>query len=333
MPNDDMRVVRAEAPGGPEVLTLSRIAVPEPGPGEVLLRVAFCSFNPMDVFGRRGALPWLDLPWPFTPGLEHSGIVEAVGPGGDSSLVGSRAIARNSFGGNADYSIVPVDRLAPIPDGLDWKTATVFGGMTFSAFHIIRTAARVEPGEWCVFHSAAGPVGIMLTQVAKDAGANVIGLVGGPNKTAFAKPFGADHLVDYRADDWAQEVLRLTADRGADLIVDGNQGDGAAKNYEAIAANGRIIYIGATAGALAADVPVGLLIGKSIFVGGFNLPALDAVYEGVRDNAEAIEKVRSGVWKVPVSETVELEDVPETHARFERRDLMGRVVIRVGGEM
>ncbi len=331
MTNQTMRAVVADEPGGPEVLQLKTLAIPQPGPGEARIEVAYCGLNPMDTFGRRGVLTWMNLPWPFTPGIEHAGVVDAVGEGVDSSLIGSRVHVRNSWGGNADYSITKAATLLPMADGLDWKTGSVYRGMTSTAWHCLHTAARVRPGDVCVFHSAAGPVGIMLSQVAKDAGATVIGLAGSAAKIEYARQFGADHLVDYVGSDWVAEVMRLSDGHGADIIVDGNQGPDAPKNYEAAAPNGRVIYIGATAGEPAPDVPSYILIGKSIFVGGFNLPLLEAI--GTDASDEVIENVRSGHWKIPVGEEVELEDVPELHARFHRRELVGRVIIRVGGEL
>ena len=333
MEEANMRAVVADEPGGPEVLSLRQIPVPEPGPGEVRLRVAYCSMNPMDVFARRGVLSWLDLDWPFTPGIEHAGVVEKVGPGVDDALLGRRMQSRANWGGNAEYSIAPVTQTGPVPDGLDWKTGSVFGGMTYTAWHCLHTTARIRQGDVCVFHSAAGPVGVMLIQVAKDAGATVIGLAGGPEKLAYAASFGADHGIDYRDSGWPAEVMRLTDGHGADIIVDGNQGPDAPRNFDAMAPNGRLIYIGATAGAPAPDVPVGQLIGKSILVGGFNLPVLTATGVAERDHEQIIENVRSGRWKIPISGEVALEDVPELHARFERRELMGRTVIRVGGDL
>jgi NADPH2:quinone reductase len=331
MTNQTMRAVVADEPGGPEVLHLKTVPIPQPGPGEVRIKVAYCGLNPMDAFGRGGVLTWMNLPWPFTPGIEHAGIVDAVGDGVEASLIGSRVHARNAWGGNADYSISQAANLLPMAEGLDWKVGSVYRGMTFTAWHCLHTAARVRQGDVCVFHSAAGPVAIMLTQVAKDAGATVIGLVGSAAKIDYARPFGADHLVDYVASDWVAEVMRITDGHGADIIVDGNQGPDAPKNYEAAAANAKVIYIGATAGAPAPDVPTFILIGKSIFVGGFNLPLLEAAGQDASD--EVIDKVRTGAWKIPIGEEVELEDVPELHARFHRRELVGRVIIRVGGEL
>jgi NADPH2:quinone reductase len=204
--------------------------------------------------------------------------------------------------------------------------------MTYTAYHSLHTAARIRAGDWCLFHSAAGPIGIMLAQIAKEAGGHVVGLCSA-RKFDYARPYGFDHLVDYAEADWDKKVMEATKGAGVDVIVDGNQGPQAEKNYEVIAPGGHIIYIGATAGAPAADVSPRKLIYKSAFMGGFNLTVLEKRRGDARDNALVLDRIRTGRWKVPISDVVELEDVPELHRRFARRELKGRVAIRVGGEL
>lgn len=327
---ETMRAVMIDKPGEADGLYLADVPVPEPGPGEVRIKVAYSSMNPMDVFARQGKVTWLPIKWPFVPGIEHAGVVDKVGSGVDADMVGKRYHSRNVYGGNADYSIAPAANAHPMPDGLDWKTGTCYGGMTYTSYHALHTAARIRKGDWCLFHSAAGPIGIMLTQIAKDAGAHVIGLCSG-EKFDYAAPFGADHLIDYVRDDWVAKVKEITGNAGIDIIVDGNQGPDAVKNYEVIAPGGHCIYIGATAGSPAPDVPVGTLIFKSAFVGGFNLPLLER--RGQRDNADVLRKVIDGTWTVPISEEVALEEVPDLHRRFAAREVRGRAVIRVGGDL
>ncbi|MDA0366999.1 MAG: zinc-binding alcohol dehydrogenase family protein [Proteobacteria bacterium] len=325
-----MQAVLIDAPGGPEGLGVAEAPIPEPGPGEIRLKVAYSSMNPMDVFARQGTVSWLPIKWPFIPGIEHAGVVDKVGDGVDAGMIGKRYHSRNMFGGNAEYSISPLSNAHPMPDGLDWKTGTCYGGMTYTSYHALHTAARIRPTDWCLFHSAAGPIGIMLTQIAKDAGAKVIGLCSG-GKIDYARQYGADYLIDYTTGDWVTEVKKITDGQGADIIVDGNQGPDAPKNYEVIAPGGHCIYVGATAGSPAPEIPVSTLIFKSAFVGGFNLPLLET--RGARDNADVLRKVIDGTWKVPISEEVTLDDVPDLHRRFAARQVKGRAVIRVGGEL
>lgn len=328
MAAETMRAVVADAPGDPDVLHVTRLPIPSPGPGEVRLRVAYCSLNPVDVFARQGRWPGK---YPLTPGTTHSGIVDKVGDGVDRQWLGRRVLSSGAGGGCADFSIGALTMVAPFPEGLDWKVGTVYRGITATAWHSVVTAARVQRGDNVAIHSGAGPIGIVMTQIAKELGATVIALCGGPDKIAYARPYGADHFIDYRRDDWPADVIRLTGGRGADVIIDGNGGAGWAKNYEAIAANGLILLMGATAGR-GPDIPQELLMRKSIKVGAMSFPVLGPILKG-RDDAMLLDAVRTGRWRIPISEEVALEDVPALHARFERRETKGRVVIRVGGDL
>lgn len=329
---ETMRAVVADKTGGPEVLKLQTVPVPEPGKGEVRIKVAYCSMNPMDVFAREGKIPWMRVPMPFIPGIEHAGVIDKVGEGVDKSWIGKRAHSRNWWGGNAEYSVAPTTHIMPMADGLDWKTGSVYMGMTYTSYHTLHSACRVREDDWCLFHSAAGPIGIMLTQIARDAGAKVIGLCS-PAKFDYARSFGAQHLIDAHAGDWEKQVMTLTGDVGVDIIVDGNQGPQAAKNLEVIAPGGHVVYIGATAGSPAPDIAVRSLIYKSAFVGGFNLPLLEKRRADARDVKQVLENIKSGKWRVPISEEVTLDGVPDLHQRFAKRLVKGRAIIKVGGEL
>lgn len=326
-----MRAVVAEKHGAPDVLKVTRLPVPDPGPGEVRLRVAYVSLNPVDVFAREGR--W-NSPLPLIPGASHDGVVEKLGAGVDAAWLGRRVQSSGNFGGCADFSIAKPGTYSELPAGMDWKMGAVYRGMVGTAWHSVHTAANVQAGQTVVIHAGAGAIGIVMTQIAREKGATVIALVGGPKKIAYAKPFGADHFIDYRAMDWVPEVLRLTGGRGADVIIDGNGGPDTPRNYDAIAPNGLVLVMGATAGkeGRGPDVPVALLMQKSFKVGAMSLNALAADLKG-RDDDMMTQAVLRGRWKIPISEVVELEQVPDLHARFERRETMGRPVIRVGGDL
>ena len=327
-----MQAVVADAPGPAENLALREVSVPEPGPGQARLHVAYCALNPLDVAARAGRVPFMKVPWPFVPGLEHTGRVDAVGAGVDQGLIGRRVISRQSFGGCAEFSLAPATSLIALPDDLDFRRGAVFRGCSRTAWFLLNLPPRLEASQSLVAHSAAGPVGLMLTQFAKQKGATVIGLVGGPAKEAFARPYGADHLIDYRDGGWPAEVKRLTGGRGADLVIDGNGGLQAIRNYDAVAVGGRVIYIGATAGAPPPEVSVSVLIGRSISLGSFSLPAVEAA--GLAPEIPGIvDQIVAGDLRVPIGVEVSLGDVPALHARFERRELSGRALVLVGGEV
>ncbi len=331
MADPTMRAVVAETYGEPGVLRVTRLPVPEPGPGEVRLKVAYVSLNPVDVFARQGR--W-QAPLPLVPGVSHDGVVDKLGAGVDRKWLGKRVLSSGNFGGCADYSIAKPGTFSELPAGIDWKVGAVWRGMVGTAWHSVHTAAQVQPGQTVVIHSGAGAIGLVMTQIAREKGASVISLCGGPDKIAFARPYGADQLIDYRASDWVPAVMGLTGGRGADVIIDGNGGPDTAKNYDAIAPNGLVLIMGATAGrdGRGADVPLELLMKKSFKVGAMSLTVLGPDLKG-RDEALMLDAVRSGRWRIPITDVVELEDVPDLHARFERRETMGRPVIRVGGDL
>jgi NADPH2:quinone reductase len=323
-----MQRIEASHPGGPEVLHLAEAPVPVPKPGEVRVKVAYATLTPLDVFIRQGRIKWLAGDWPFVPGQEFSGRIEAVGPGVDTAWRGKAVLSFSEFGGCAEHACVPVKRLALLDEALGWPVATAWRTPTLAAWYALTAALRLQKGETLLIHSAAGPVGIMATQIAAELGARVIGLAGGPAKIAYAKPFGASTLIDYRLPDWPAQVRAASGGTGVAAILDGNGGSTALRNYEVLAPQGRVLYLGATSGMAAPDVPSSLLVGKSIGVGGFNLNSIpDAAIEA--DLPRLVERLAKGKWRFPVAQVAELADVPSLHAAFEARQLMGRVVIQI----
>jgi NADPH2:quinone reductase len=327
-----MRAIQMDAFGGPDVMEMREVPVPEPGPGQARIHVAYVGMNPFDAMARSGKIDFMPITFPFTPGLEHTGIVDSVGEGVDDTLVGKRVISRSSFGAYADYSIAHnVSLLLMLDDRIDLKTGCVYRGCSFTAWHALYEACRLKPGETCLLHSAAGPIGIMGAQIAKSDGCSVIGLAGGPDKVAFAKGYAADHVFDYNADGWVEDVKAATNGRGVDVIVDGNGGPNAAHNIDLLAPKGRVVYIGATAGPMPDPVAIPTLIFKNISVVGMNLAPIEDA-PGSDTDRTIIENVATGVWRVPITEEVALEDVSDLHRRLESRQVRGRAVIRVGGD-
>jgi len=326
-----MRSALAERAGPAESLVLQERPVPVPGAGQVLVHVAYSPLNPLDTHARADRIKWSHPGFPFVPGYEFCGRVAAVGANVDSQWVGKRVSSAGEWGGNAEYALATAARLVSIPDAFSWQTGATFSTCAPTAWHLVHSAGKVQAGDTVLVHSAAGAVGALTTQIAKSAGAIVIGLAGGAEKLAYAKQFGADHLVDYRGDDWVARVKAITADRGVDLIIDGNQGADAARNYQVIAPCGNVIYLGAMAGP-APEVPIGLLIGKSFSVSGFVQYFWQAKTK-YREMAEIIPKLSSGEWRIPVEKVFELAEVAQAHHDFEDRRLFGRTLIRVGGEI
>ncbi|MDX1516524.1 MAG: zinc-binding dehydrogenase, partial [Woeseiaceae bacterium] len=218
-----------------------------------------------------------------------------------------------------------------VPDGMDWQTAATFSTTAYTAWLLIHSAAKVTPGQTVAIHSAAGAVGIVTIQVAKTAGATVFALAGGDDKLAYAREFGADHALDYDDPDWPQKLRELNGGQGVNVIIDGNAGPNAMRNFDAIAPLGNIIYMGATAGE-APDLNPSLLIGKCCSVTGF-VQYVHQLFSGGAEKEATHAALVSGEWRIPIERVYELDEVAEAHRAFEARELRGRTLIRIGGDL
>lgn len=329
--NGKMRAIVATRAGDPGSLQLVQRDIPEPGPGQVRVRVAYAALNPLDTHARAERIKWGHPGFPFVPGYEYAGRVDGLGADVDATLAGKRVAVISEWGGNADYALASAARVVDVPDEFDWKLAAVFATCAPTAWHLVNSAARLGAGMTVVVHSAAGAVGALTTQIARDAGATVIGLAGGEDKVAYARQFGASEVLDYRDGGWVARVRELTEGRGADVIIDGNAGPEAGRNYEAVAPLGNVIYLGAMAGQ-APPVNISQLIGRSFSITGFVQFYHQARTRGA-ENAEIVAALAGGRWRIPIERIFELDEVHEAHALFEARALTGRTLIRVGGEV
>jgi NADPH2:quinone reductase len=326
-----MRAAVVHEAGGPDAISIEDIAVPEPGAGEVRIKVAYVAMNPLDAHARGARIDWMHPGFPFTPGFEYSGIVEKCGDGVDAALTGQRVASNGGWGGCAEFAVANAATLEMIPDGIDLQTGAVYSTCAYTAWLLVHSAARLQPGQSIAVHSAAGAVGAMLTQVAKSAGATVFALAGGDAKLEYAKQFGADHLVDYNDESWPARVVELNDGKGVDVIVDGNVGPHALRNFDAIAPFGNVIFIGATAG-LGPDINISMLIGKGCSVTGFTQYQHQALSAGAEREATHAALI-SGDWRIPIEKVYSLDETAEAHRAWEARELTGRSLIEVGGDL
>jgi len=326
-----MKAIIADTPGPPDVLELREVPVPDPGPGHVRLRVAYAALNPLDTHARAARVAYMAPDFPFTPGIEFSGIVDAVGDGVDPGWMGKRVVSERYWGGCAEYALTTPENLLEIPEGFDWVLGTVFRTCVYSSWHVLHTAGRIRKGDRVLLHSAAGAIGAMSAQIAKDAQTEVYGLCS-PSKFDFARSHGADHVFNSSAENWPDQVMAATDGHGVDLIIDGIAGPNAPRNYKVLAPLGQVIYMGAVGG-YAPEVNISRdLYVKSIAVRGFMVYVAVAATGGA-ELEEIHGALRRGRWKAPISEIVELEATPDLHRRFEARELKGRNLIRIGGDL
>ena len=228
-----MRAIRVHATGGPEQLVLDELPVPEPGPGQALVKIEAAGVNFIDTY-HRGGLYKVALP--FIPGQEGAGTVERVGAGVTQVKTGDRVAWASLTQGYADYAALPADRLVPVPPAITSRQAATLMLQGLTAHYLVTSTHDLRRGETCLVHAAAGGVGGLLVQLAKLRGARVIASVGSEAKAAITRRDGADEVILYRTQDVAAEVARLTNGEGCRVVYDGVGKD----TFEAsLAATGR----------------------------------------------------------------------------------------------
>jgi NADPH2:quinone reductase len=262
-----MRAWQAHELGEPaDVLKLMDVPEPVPGPGQSLIRVAAVACNFPDILVCQGKYQeHPSLPW--TPGLEVSGEVVAVGEGA-AAKVGDRVLGQCGLGGGfADLALLDKQNTWPWPDGM---TAGQAAGMFVTyqtGYCALHRRGNLQPGETLLVHAAAGGVGSAAVQLGKAAGATVIGTAGGPEKCAVARRLGADHVIDYTGEDLVARVKDITGGRGADVIYDPVGGDVFDASRKVVAFEGRILVIGFVSGRIA-DAPTNHALVKNYSVVG-----------------------------------------------------------------
>ena len=242
-----MRAVTVSEPGGPEVLSLSELPDPEPGPGEVVIDVAATAVNRADLLQRQGLYP----PPPGASeiiGLECSGTVSAVGPEVGDRKVGDEVCALLAGGGYATRVCVPAGQVMPVPSGVDVVTAAALPEVACTVWSNVFMIAGLQPDEHLLVHGGAGGIGTFAIQLASVLGAQVLTTAGSAEKLAVCADLGADVTINYREDDFVEAVRAATDGHGADVILDNMGASYLGRNVEALATEGRLVIIGMQGG-------------------------------------------------------------------------------------
>jgi NADPH:quinone reductase len=243
-----MRAVRCNAWCQPSALAIEEIPRPEPGPGQVLIRVHVAALNFPDVLMIQG-LYQVKPPLPFTPGFELAGTVEAVGPGVSQFAAGARVLAQCDLGAFAEYVLAPIHSVRPVPAGLSDDEAAAFPLVYQTSYFGLIYRGQLARGETVLVHSAGGGVGLAAVQIARAFGAGrIIGTVGSDEKRAAVLAAGADLALNYQTDNIVDAVKEATAGHGADVIYDPVGGDLSEQSTKCIAFEGRLVIIGFTSG-------------------------------------------------------------------------------------
>ncbi|MGH7470041.1 MAG: quinone oxidoreductase family protein [Longimicrobiales bacterium] len=320
-----MRAIVVSRTGGPEVLELVQVARPEPGPGELLVRVAATGVNFIEIYHRTGLYP---QKLPFTPGSELAGRVEMVGAGINDVAVGDRVATAAAIGAYAEYAIVPAARAVSLPDGVDDRTAAAVMLQGMTAHYLATTTKPLQPGMTCVVHAAAGGLGLLLIQIAKLRGARVIGTVSTEEKAVLARALGADEIILYDHEEVAPAVKRLTDGRGADVVYDSVGKATFDQSLLSVAPRGMLVSIGQSSGPAPPIDPLALSRGGSLFL---TRPTL-AHYTATR--AELLQRagdlfawIRDKQLQVRVGAAFPLTRAAEAHRALEGRKTTGKVLL------
>ncbi|GAA6734307.1 quinone oxidoreductase [Thermus oshimai] len=317
-----MKAIRVRETGGPEVLRLEELPTPEPGPGEVLVRLEAIGVNYIDTYKRRGLYP---MPLPFTLGEEGAGVVEKVGEGVVGVRPGDKVAFANVQGAYAQYQVVPAERLLPVPQGLDPKlaAASLLQGMT--AHYLLKSTYPVQPGDQVLVHAGAGGVGSLLIQWAKRKGATVYATASTEEKRAFCRALGADYALPYEG--FAQAVKALSGG-GVDVVYDGVGQSTFEGSLEALRPRGYLVLFGQSSGPVPPFDPQVLNRKGSLFLTRPTLHHYTATRKELLFRAgEVFEAIRAGWLRVRIGAEFPLEKAREAHEALEGRKTTGKVLL------
>jgi NADPH2:quinone reductase len=321
-----MRAIQVTETGGPEVLRLTELPDPKPGPGQLLVELAATGVNYIDTYHRSGAYP---MPLPFIPGSEGAGTVTAVGPGTGDFAVGDLVAWATSPGSYAELAVVPAEQAMPVPQGVGSETAagSLLQGMT--AHYLTASVHAVQPGETVLVHASAGGMGLLLTQLATARGARVIGTVSTPEKERLAREAGAADVIRYgEVDDLAGEVRRLTGGDGLAAVYDGVGASTFDASLASLRPRGMLALYGAASGPVPPVDPQRLNSAGSVFL---TRPKL-ADYVATRDEltwraGEVFDAIQNGSLRISISGRYPLAEAHRAHQDLQSRRTTGKLLL------
>ena len=327
-----MRAVVMRAPGPPDVLGIGEQAVPEPRDNEVLVEVAYAGVNRPDCLQRAGQYPPPPDASP-TLGLEVSGRVVSTGSAAQRWRVGDEVCALVAGGGYAQYCVAPAQWCLPLPRGVTLRDAAGLPETHFTVWNNVFDRGHLAAGEWILVHGGTSGIGLTAIQLAKAFGAKVITTAGSAEKVAFCREIGADEGVDYKTQDFVAEVMRATAKRGVDVVLDTIGGDYIPRNLRCLATDGRLVMIGFLQGSKS-EIDFRFLMVKRQTITGSTLRA--SPFERKAVLAKALEAnvwplYAAGKLRIVTHEVFPLDQASQAHALMESSAHIGKILLEVGG--
>ena len=334
--------------GGPEVLQITEVPIPEIGPNDVLVRVKAVALNHLDLWVRRG-MPGLDLTMPHVGGSDIAGVIDRLGKNVRDVPIGQRIVVNPSlccgqcefcvrgeeslcltfgivgehtWGGCAEYVAVPADNIMPIPDNLTFEEAASVPLVFQTAWRALIARGGLRAGEDILIQGASGGAASAAIQIAKLAGARVFAVTSGPAKVAKAKELGADVVIDRSTTDFFREVWRMTNKRGVDLVLE-NVGQVTWKqSLRILTKGGRLVTYGATTGP-SGDTDIRQVFWKQIYIIGSTMSSR-------AEFTEVMNLIWQGKLRPVVDRVVSLEEIREAHQALEAGKQFGKIVLSVG---
>ncbi|PBC62301.1 NADPH:quinone oxidoreductase [Streptomyces sp. Tue6028] len=323
-----MYAITIPEPGGPEALVWDEVPDPVPADGEVLVEVAASAVNRADLLQRQGLYDPPPGASPY-PGLECSGRVVALGPGVSGWAVGDEVCALLGGGGYAQKVAVPAGQLLPVPADLDVRQAAALPEVTCTVWSNVFMVAHLRPGETLLVHGGSSGIGTMAIQLAKAVGARVAVTAGSKEKLDFCAELGADILINYREQDFVEEIRQATDGAGADVILDNMGAKYLDRNVRALAANGRLAIIGMQGG-IKGELNIATLLNKRAAISATSLRA-----RPLGEKAAIVAAVREHVWPLIdsghvrpiVDRELPMSEAAEGHRVLEASGHIGKVLL------
>lgn len=322
-----MKAIRARNYGGPDRLELLDLPTPEPASGQALVRIHAAGVNFIDIYQRSGLYK---IPLPARLGLEGAGVVERLGPDTHGPQPGTRVAWTGVPGSYATHNTVPADRLVTLPDTITFEQAAALMLQGMTAHYLARSTFPLRAGNTCLVHAAAGGVGLLLCQLARRAGATVIGTVGSEEKARLALDAGAHHAILYTQTDFVAETRLITSGAGVEVVYDSVGKDTFEKSLECLAPRGMLVLFGQSSGPVPAFDPQVLNQRGSLFLTRPSLNHYIASRSELEERAgDLFELVGSGQLTVRIGGRFPLERVADAHAALESRSTTGKLVLTI----
>ncbi|HVE48503.1 MAG TPA: NAD(P)H-quinone oxidoreductase [Casimicrobiaceae bacterium] len=323
-----MRAIGMQAPGAPDVLEIVEATVPRVRDGEVLIEVAYAGVNRPDCLQRSGAYPPPPDASPIL-GLEVAGRVVAKGNDVTSWKEGDEVCALVPGGGYARYCATPAAWSLPIPKGVALRDSAGLPETHFTVWNNLFDRAHLKSGDWVLVHGGTSGIGLTAIQLAKAFGANVITTAGSPDKVAFCREIGADHAIDYKSQDFVDEVANMTSKRGVDIILDMVGGDYLVRNLKSLALEGRLVLI-AFLGGSRAEIDFRHVMMRRLTITGSTLRASPP-----QRKVELAKSLEENVWplyaqgqmRIVTHAVFPLEEASKAHALMESSRHIGKILL------